>query len=289
VVVDEFKNGLALSYRANAAYNSDQEAGIPDAVTGNVANFAPLVFKAYNSWNAGIRVLNVDPQNHAQVKVSFRDTAGTIVFTFEDDIDRQSFKDYFFQDFANLPQNFVGSATVESLNYSYPGAEGAFPVVSVAQEVKWTIPGNDEVQYPQGMAYNTINYDEGSNMIAAPFMAKHVGGWSTGLEIMNMNREPGTATVTTNFYTAAGRVWTTDGTLNGFATNGRQFDLRYVAAIPEGFLGSAVSMVSATTQGRGDAALDGYIGGIVNEVAVDGTFSDGGKSYEAYPIYPILQ
>lgn len=292
-VVDEYKGGLALTYRASPWQNAAPASFIigqtPNPITGTVAEFAPLIFKSFNQWNAGIRVTNVDPNQHAQVKITFRNTDGVAVGSpFVDDIDRQSFKDYFFADMDVIPQNFVGSATVESQPYSPAnGNFGVVPVISVVQLVKWASGTEAAGQLPkEGMAYNTINWNEGSPVLSAPFLSKYAtDGFSSGLQIMNMDRTDGMTDADVNLFTAAGPIWTVRLSLQPLST--KTLDLRNISGdmIPVGFVGSGNVIVDAatTTQTAG-----GYLGGVVNEVSFAAGLSDGGKTYELFPLVQVL-
>lgn len=291
-VVDVFKSAfgsqVVSTYRAtpwqNAAVNYADEATLQHLMTGDVANFAPLVFKAFNDWNAAIRVVNVSGSTHAKVKVTFRDGDGTAVATLVDDIDRQSFKDYPFRDLSVIPQNFVGSATVESQVYNPAGTStGPEPVISVVAMTKW-MAGDASDDFPRlSESYNTINWDQGSDLLGAPYVSKFANdGFSSGLSIMNMNRQPGTTDFGVSLFTAAGRIWDVDLTSSEFDV--KMLDLRNISddMIPHGFAGSAIIMAFDSTQLGG-----AYLGGVVTEVSFADA-NDGGKAYEMTPIPALL-
>ena len=120
VVVDEYNaNGsILMSYRGMPA---EYYAFTHVHTMGHLFNFAPLIYREYNGWNAGIVVQNLSSVYNALVKVYFIDNSGDIIDTIVDWICPRGSQTFYLQANNTLPGMYVGQARVESQNWWGPG------------------------------------------------------------------------------------------------------------------------------------------------------------------------
>lgn len=269
-VVDEYDSATPanatgfMSYRASPA---NRQLG------GSSASrwaFGPLLFNRYNGWWSGVAIVNVDPNQDAQVRVSFRRTGGAVDMVMMDSIEERSMKIIELPSVATLPDAWVGSISIESMN--------GMPIIAIVNELG---PNGEAMSYNtfRGNAENLVpgvfDCPDGSPLVSAPLMMKFNGPWSAGMQIMNLEDPAwGAATVEVRLYDAAGilPLMPLRFAIPGHAST--TFDLRFTSAtqIPPGFVGSA-QIWSPTLHD---------LGAIVNLVGP--AASDAGCTYASYPV-----
>jgi hypothetical protein len=137
------------------------------AASGRDRAFAPLLFKRYNGWDSGLQVQNLGNEA-VPATVTYRQTNGDGGPWLEEGLVPPSAALTFYQPAnAELPSDFVGSATVEAPT----GAQ----IVSVINAVH---------DLGSGVSYSAAL--EGSSVANAPLLLKSYNGWSTGLQIQNI-------------------------------------------------------------------------------------------------------
>jgi hypothetical protein len=284
VIVDEFNaNGsIFMSYR-----------GMPAAIwidathtttLGSLFNFAPLIYREYNGWNAGIVVQNLSSIYNALVKVYFLDNSGDIIDTIVEWICPRGSQTFYLPAINNLPGQYVGQARVESQNWWGPGdpAVDAPYVLSVVNLVNYNTG--------QGAAYNTfpkqeVLLDGYGNWVALPFLVKDkhdpyepgLTKWTSEIAMTNLDMLPGISVWRIDFFDQNGLLYSICQTLNE-----KQVDyikLANIGIIPPGWLGSAVISKQCSTP------YDvGALGVVVVEKATGYASGDLTKAYEGFPI-----
>jgi hypothetical protein len=281
VIVDEYNgNGsILMSYRGMPAGLFE---GFP---YGSLFNFAPLIYREYNGWNAGIVVQNLSSVYNALVKVYFLDNSGDIIDTIVDWICPRGSQTFYLTAINNLPGQYVGQARVESQNWWGPGDPpvDAPNVLSVVNLVNYNTG--------QGAAYNTFPKWEALwpfkiHWVALPFLAKDKHDpyepsgtkWTSEIAMTNLDMIPGISVWRIDFFDQNGLLYSICQTLNE-----KQVDyikLGNIGIIPPGWLGSAI--ISKMCSAPEDV---GALGVVVVEKASGYASGDLTKAYEGFPLF----
>jgi len=285
VIVDEFNaNGsIFMSYRGMPAEYYNPFTG-GSRTMGSLFNFAPLIYREYNGWNAGVVVQNLSSVYNALVKVYFIDNSGDIIDTIVDWICPRGSQTFYLPAINNLPGMYVGQARVESQNWWGPGDPlvNAPNVLSVVNLVNYNTG--------QGAAYNTFPKQEVlthgfGKYVALPFLAKDKRDpyepsgtkWTSEIAMTNLDMNPGISVWRIDFFDQNGLLYSLCQTLNE-----KQVDyikLANIGIIPPGWLGSALiswQCAAPWTVGR--------IGVVVVEKASGYPSGDLTKAYEGFPL-----
>jgi len=299
VIVDEYNaNGsIFMSYR-----------GMPAAIwlgevtwsMGDLFNFAPLIYREYNGWNAGVVVQNLSSVYNALVKVYFIDNSGDIIDTIVDWICPRGSQTFYLPAINNLPGMYVGQARVESQNWWGPGDPpvDAPTVLSVVNLVNYNTG--------QGAAYNTFPKHEvmepdwpwwepwfgPGKWTALPFLAKDKRDpyeptgtkWTSEIAMTNLDMIPGVSVWRIDFFDQNGLLYSLCQTLNE-----KQVDyikLGNIGIIPPGWLGSAlISWQCSTVDPNVPHGRVGHLGVVVVEKASGYPSGDLTKVYEGFPLW----
>jgi len=275
---------------------------------GSQINYAPLTYSEYQGWDSAIAVQNLSGIYAAKVKVYFLDRSGDIITTLIDWICPHGTQIFFLPVIEGIPGNWVGSARVESQEWTSGGTPLVDPprIQSVVMLEKWSDPARTERR--EAVAYNALTeqlaYDwqigtrkgglsDGSAVIAIPILAKGNRGITSELAITNLVPKPG-------FTDFAIYIYDQNGLVDYYCQKLNEKQVEYIdfnaqGAIRQGFLGSAV--ISATfwehdvfdSQGQFQRNLVGLgavaverIGGTLGEPDVPG---DESKAFEGIPIF----
>jgi len=281
VIVDEYNgNGsILMSYRG-------LPAGIFEGFPyGSLFNFAPLIYREYNGWNAGIVVQNLSSVYNALVKVYFLDNSGDIIDTIVDWICPRGSQTFYLPAINNLPGMYVGQARVESQNWWGPGDPpvDAPLVLSVVNLVNYNTG--------QGAAYNTfpkwnVLWGPFGKWVALPFLAKDKHDpyepsgtkWTSEIAMTNLDMIPGVSVYRLDFFDQNGLLYSICQTLNE-----KQVDyikLANIGIIPPGWLGSAVISWQCSAPDN-----VGALGVVVVEKASGYASGDLTKAYEGFPLF----
>jgi hypothetical protein len=96
----------------SVAYESISDQG------ATTLTYAPIVYKAYELWDTGIQVQNADKMKNAKVKLYFLDSNGYTIKTLVDWICPKGVHTYYLPHISGLPDNYAGSARIESQAYN---------------------------------------------------------------------------------------------------------------------------------------------------------------------------
>jgi subtilisin family serine protease len=280
VIVDQVDKNqtMLMSYRALPA---DLWTPGGTITWGSLDNFAPLIYREFNGWNAGIQVQNLSSTVNALVKVTFYDNSGDIIDSVVEWICPRGSQVFYLPVINNLPGQYTGSARVESQNWWGPGDPpvSAPNILSVVSLVNYNTPG-------QALAYNALSARDaiGVQAVGLPLLAKKYHDvyepagttWTTDIAIQNLNRTPGWTVVRIDFFDPNGYQFSICQTLNE-----KQVDyvkLANMGNIPDGWHGSAVVVAQCNTQGGAS------LGVVVIEKATGYSGGDVTKGYEGVPI-----
>jgi len=281
IVVDQVDKNqtMLMSYRALPA---DLWTPGGTITWGSLDNFAPLIYREFNGWNAGIQVQNLSSTVNALVKVTFYDNSGDIIDSVVEWICPRGSQVFYLPVINNLPGQYVGSARVESQNWWGPGDPpvNAPNILSVVSLVNYNTG--------QAVAYNSLPARNaiGVQAVGLPLLAKKYHdlyepagtSWTTDISVQNLNRTPGSTVVRIDFFDQNGYLYSICQTLNE-----KQVDyvkLANIGIFPDGWHGSGV--VSARCNTQGGASL----GVVVIEKATGYSGGDVTKGYEGVPMDP---
>jgi subtilisin family serine protease len=281
IVVDQVDKNqtMLMSYRALPA---DLWTPGGTITWGSLDNFAPLIYREFNGWNAGIQVQNLSSTVNALVKVTFYDNSGDIIDSVVEWICPRGSQVFYLPVINNLPGQYVGSARVESQNWWSPGDPpvNAPNILSVVSLVNYNTG--------QAVAYNSLSAQNavGVQAVGLPLLAKKYHDlyepagttWTTDISVQNLNRTPGSTVIRIDFFDRNGLLFSECQTLNE-----KQVDyikMANMGFLPDGWHGSAV--VSAQCNTQGGASL----GVVVIEKAAGYSGGDVTKGYEGVPIDP---
>jgi len=279
IVVDQVDKNqtMLMSYRALPA---DLWTPGGTITWGSLDNFAPLIYREFNGWNAGIQVQNLSSTVNALVKVTFYDNSGDIIDSVVEWICPRGSQVFYLPVINNLPGQYVGSARVESQNWWGPGDPpvNAPNILSVVSLVNYNTG--------QAVAYNSLSARNaiGVQAVGLPLLAKKYHDlyepagttWTTDIAIQNLNRTPGSTVVRIDFFDQNGYLYSICQTLNE-----KQVDyvkMANMGIFPDGWHGSGV--VSAQCNTQGGASL----GVVVIEKATGYSSGDVTKGYEGVPM-----
>lgn len=179
----------------------------------------PLVFKERNGWNSEVRVQNATNAT-ISVRVRVQPTGGGVEIA-TPPVTVLPNAPYTFRpaDLPALPNNFVGSATVEAVG-------GV--VVAMSTETN--------LSRGTGMAYDAFNPATATTRISVPLIFKRRNGFDTGIQVQNLDATDAQVRVT--YRLSTGQVVVEFGVVpaNGSYT----FYQPDNAQIPDGSVGSAV-------------------------------------------------
>ena len=292
VVVDQMGPDLFMSYRGFPADNATAGALPPGGdlfTVGSLVNYAPLTYREYNGWDAGVQVQNLSPVVNAKVKVTFSDASGDIVTTIVDWICPRGSQTFFLPAIAwpNWAYEYVGAAQIESQDWWSPGDPGvdAPHVMSVVNLVKYQDATRSAAL--EALAYNAFSELEAFNWqlgrwypgvsdIAIPFVAQDKQGVTSEIAVQNVNPSPGFTDFTIEVYDQ-------NGVLDHICEKLNERQVEYVdlsqwSVIQPGFLGSIVIRPAFWSQQPGPAlAAVGVerVGRVLSDPDVPGDESKG--------------
>jgi len=281
VVVDQVNQNqtMLMSYRALPA---DLWTPGGTITWGSLDNFAPLIYREFNGWNAGIQVQNLSSTVNALVKVTFYDNSGDIIDSVVEWICPRGSQVFYLPVINNLPGQYVGSARVESQNWWGPGDPpvNAPNILSVVSLVNYNTG--------QAVAYNSLPARNavGVQAVGLPLLAKKYHdlyepagtSWTTDISVQNLNRTPGSTVIRIDFFDQNGLLFSECQTLNE-----KQVDyikMSNLGFLPDGWHGSAVVTAQCNTQGGAS------LGVVVIEKATGYSGGDVTKGYEGVPMNP---
>ncbi len=207
VVVNVAFSNRLLSYRG-------------ESYVGNQLSL-PLLMRARNGWNSLFTVRN-DSDQAGEVRVRFFDEAGKAVEGADYEATIRPRGTLLVEQFSydRLPPGFTGSGIVTS-NVPFLTAIGVL--------------NNDGLSEFTG--YNAAYVANAGARLSAPLLMKNHRGWSTGLQIQNLSAQ--TADVTVQYYDTENNLVATEQ-VQLPPSAARTLYTPAVAALPEGFVGSAV-------------------------------------------------
>ena len=275
IIVDEYStNGsILMSYRGMPAEYYMGET------LGSRFNYAPLTYREFEGWNAGIVVQNLSSVYNALVKVYFLDNSGDIIDTIVEWICPRGSQTFYLPAINNLPGMYVGQARVEYQNWWGPGDPpvGAPNVLSVVNLVNYNTG--------QGAAYNTFPARHASTIrrwVALPFLVKDKHDpyeptgtkWTSEIALTDLDMNPHVATWRIDFFDQNGLLYSLCQTMNEKQVDYVKLD--NIGILPPGWLGSAIISWQC-----GDG---GAMGVVVMEKASGYASGDLTKSYEGFPL-----
>jgi len=194
--------------------------------------FAPLLFKNAGGWNTGLQVQNTSRAD-ATLRAVFGNGDGA-TWSETAPVEAGASTTFYQPSNGQIPEPFVGSATVAS-------AEGQ-NLGGVVNEVR---EGST-----MASAYDVV--DRGADAAYIPLAYRGFAGWNSGIQVQNVGT--GAARVSLTFYAQAGTVAATvEGTID--PGESETYYLPSIAALPSGFIGSAV----AASSGEPIAAIVNHV------------------------------
>lgn len=212
VVVNETNSttGGAISYR-----------GVGAKTPGPVSLALPVILNnAYGGWTTGVNVMNTGTSN-AQVTINYYNSSGASAGMQTNSIAPKGSWGIS-QASAGLPDGFIGSAVVTSNQ----------PIVGVVNETKAA---------GSAMGYGALDLFVPTNFLPV-VMNNAYGGWTTGINVMNVGLAP--ATVTIKYYGLNGVLIATQ--VNTVASHGTWGVNQASGSLASGQAGSA--FLTATDQ-----------------------------------------
>jgi hypothetical protein len=226
--------GSRITAVVNELHTAGNGSAYEGATSGSTAMSAPLLFKNSGGWNTGLQVQNVG-NLATNVTVTYQSSDGRGGPWMErTTVEAGGSVTYYQPANAELPDGFVGSATITSTNNQ--------PLVGIV----------NEVHTGRGVAMTYRALSDSAPSLVMPYMARNDGGWNTGLQVQNMGSE--TTTVYVLLQDEAGvLVQRASAPVPPGAS--RTFYLPALEGLPEGWRGSAAVMSSPAQP----------LGAIVNE------------------------
>jgi hypothetical protein len=223
---------VAAAYHVGPQGIADGNNGSPD-VLGARKVFIPLLFRKYNEYDSGVRVVNVR-EGGAQPRITFydRDTNDRIgTITAARTLREGEETTFYLPTIDILQDNKVYSAVVEV----EPG--GGDSLVALA----------NHVNYRRGTAMLYSGAARGDTELTAPIVYRAAQGLNSGIQVQNITGSQ--ASVTVRFRNQAGNTVATQ-TVTVQGNNSATIYLPSVANLPDNFVGTAVitssSQVAAT-------------------------------------------
>jgi hypothetical protein len=230
----ESPTGSRITAVVNELHTAGNGSAYEGATSGSTAMSAPLLFKNSGGWNTGLQVQNVG-NLATNVTVTYQSSDGRGGPWMERTTVEAGGSATFYQPAnAELPDGFVGSATITSTNNQ--------PLVGIV----------NEVHTGRGVAMTYRALSDSAPSLVMPYMARNDGGWNTGLQVQNMGSEATTVYVLLQD-DAGVLVQRASAPVPPGAS--RTFYLPAIEGLPEGWRGSAAVMSSPAQP----------LGAIVNE------------------------
>lgn len=201
----------------------------------------PLLYRNFNGWNSGVQVQNLGPQPATVRATYIRSNAPGGPWQEEKAVPPGSSATFYLPASPGVPDGFVGSATLESVNGQ--------PITALVNNINYASG--------TGSGYNAFGAAGTTPRISAPLIYKNYNGWSTGIQVQNLGPAPAPIRVT--YYKQGGGTFADQQTAppNASVT----FYLPGKADLPDNFVGSAliesaagvpiVAIVNSTNYGRG--------------------------------------
>jgi hypothetical protein len=151
---------------------------------GNTVQALPLIFQAFNGWNTGISIANLDPLNAANVTITYYNSAGVTVGTDSRVIQPRAMEFVYRRATTDVGIGGFGSALVTSTS----------PVLVAVDSVKYTGTGDD---VGQALGYLAQRGVIGAGQLFMPLFQKQGqlsgGNDNSGVAIFNAGNFAGTA------------------------------------------------------------------------------------------------
>jgi hypothetical protein len=248
-----------------------------DSPSGALLNYAPLVYREYNGWNAGIQVQNLSNVHNALVKVYFLDNSGDLITTMTDWVCPRGSQSFYLPAINDLPGQYLGQVLVESQNWWSPGDPPLdTPYIQTVVNLV-----NDSVG--QGLAYNALPAPWGGGgwqVLGLPKLVKKhpVPGLTSvvgdsEIAVTNLNPKPNVTVFRLDFFDQNGLLYSLCRTINEKQVE--HVNLGPVGIIPPGWLGSAVISVQCGPGGLGAVVVEQGSGQASGDLAA---------GYEALPL-----
>ena len=260
-------------------------AAVPYPDYGDTTNYAPLVYRDFDGWDAEIQVLNMTQQSEPTfVTVEFFDQSGDSILFVGNWVCRNGTDTFYLSDMVdlgvNFPSGYVGAAEIQShRQVDYPGSEATGPPIASVVSLINSDSG-------AALSYNALIPQQvaGATTFALPLISKQPQATSKIIIRNNSNCN--------KFW---GRIWIWDETGTSVGAidvpwlhpkHMKIVDLAYQGWLPAGFVGAATFEVLEVEQ-LCDTDHDGYVDDepIMPSVVVLDYDPDGSASgQEAFPI-----
>jgi hypothetical protein len=285
IIVDEWDTARAmlLSYRGVPAdfYNPESQT-----ITsyGSLFGYAPLLYREFNGWNAGIQVQNLSSVHNAMVKVEFLDQSGGIIDSLVEWICPRGSQRFYLPAIDRLAgpggRPYVGWARIESQHWWGPGDPDV--------DAPFVLAIVDLTNYStgQGLAYNAFPRPPAKvKFVALPSLRKGrvdpfgpTGAtWTSEIAVTDLDPTPSVVTFRIGFYDQNGLLYSICQT---FSENQVDYlDLRQMGIIQVGWQGSALIDLVCS-----QPANAGSLGVIAVERATGYPSGDLTSGYDAFPL-----
>ncbi|MCX2726831.1 hypothetical protein OO015_04895 [Thermomicrobium sp. 4228-Ro] len=242
--------------------------------------YAPLVYQAYNGWNTGISVANLDPSANNEVDITFYNKDGSIVFADSLSIEPRGMEYIYLPANTDIGTNSLAQAVIRSTN--------GRNLAAAVDYVKYTGADRDVGQASGYLAqqgtFAQVNGPEDipGTLSVALFQKQHgltQQNDNSGIAIFNANRNSG-ARVEAWFYDGAGFLvaptLSTPIVIDLQPKGGAILYAPWYSEMPNGFRGSVLMQV---VQG-------GPVACVSNNVNYDVQY-DGSATYNCFLTPPI--
>jgi hypothetical protein len=221
--------GTGAASLVAAAYHLGR-GGIADGNNGAAVSagvrkiFIPLLFRRYNGYDSGVRIVNVR-EGGSQPRITFydRDTDERLTtITAETTLLEGHERTWYLPDITTLADNKVYSAIIEV----EPG--GSDSLIAVA----------NHVNYSRNTAMLYAGAGRGDTALAAPLVYRSASGLNSGIQVQNITGSSGSITV--RFRSSNGNI--VDGATRSVSVAGNNSVTIYLPSVPnlpDGFIGSA--------------------------------------------------
>lgn len=281
VVVDQrdVKLGTRASYAAS--YKPAQA----------LTNYAPLVAKSFDGWEAGVQIQDASPFLNARASIYYLDAAGEPLIR---DFEWICYVDAWRvspQSLAEVPADWVGALRIESDDwwtmFGFEVPAGLY-IPTPLSVVNLTNAGSRQALSYTGLpapevGAHTVALRRAQD-VALPWVVKHYGSEtslrSSRIAVQNLSAELGETPYTVEFYGSDGLLATLEGVLG--PSQADQIDLSDVAELPDGYAGAAVVVAGESSQKGGPA-----LGAVVAEMADAGVNGDVSRGYTGIAVRPL--
>ncbi|MSP12389.1 MAG: hypothetical protein EXR62_05465 [Chloroflexi bacterium] len=292
IVVDNVGRDMMMSYVGVPAEVAAHNQTAGQFTYGSPVNYAPLIYREYNGWSAGIQVQNLNSHLPARVRVYFFDQSGDIITSLLDWICPRGSQTFFLPTINNLPGNYVGYARIESQQWFAAGdpLTEVPNILSIVNLIRYadasmsnTLEATTYNALPEQQAFDfQVGTVPLTYTLAYPILAKGFQGINSEISIVNLNPNPGFTDYAAILYDQNGAISSFCGKLGSRQVD--YIDISTWGAIPANFMGSLVIIPKSTTQ-AGGYALAGVeverIGRILTAPDIQG---DESKAFTAIPI-----